>query len=316
MDEFDDRFAPLTEDERAAAQAGDDAAKDEGVCIMPVPADAPPVPDAYPKWGKPSGRWPYRDAAGRLLFEVWRFDPPDGKEFRPLSLGRDPSGRLAWHFKSVPAPRPLYGLDRLAANSDAPVVVCEGEKAADAAALIFPKSVCITSAGGCKAEATANFEPLAGRRVLIWQDADEPGEEYAGEVARILRALGCEVSLIDAEALASMVPYCGQREPVKGWDAANAAEEWRDLGALRKAAHELAKPFEAGPEFVSWARSKWTLRVSQPKLRNAVARTRRLKLFRSHRPLKSLALAAIRTGPVGASGCGGKIVMGAFILAT
>lgn len=37
------------------------------------------------------------------------------------------------------------------------------------------------------------------------------------------------------------------REPVKGWDAANAVEEWRDLGALRKAAHGLAKPFEAGP---------------------------------------------------------------------
>jgi hypothetical protein len=50
----------------------------------------------------------------------------------------------------------------------ASVVVCEGEKAADAAALIFPKSVCLTSAGGCKAEAKADFEPLAGRRVMIW----------------------------------------------------------------------------------------------------------------------------------------------------
>ena len=31
------------------------------------------------------GRWPYRDAAGRLLFEVWRFDPPDvRKKFPPL----------------------------------------------------------------------------------------------------------------------------------------------------------------------------------------------------------------------------------------
>jgi putative DNA primase/helicase len=75
MDEFDDRFEPLTESECAAAQAGDDAPKDEGECIMLVPANAPPMPSEHPKLGKPSGRWPYRDAAGRLLFEVWRFDP-------------------------------------------------------------------------------------------------------------------------------------------------------------------------------------------------------------------------------------------------
>jgi putative DNA primase/helicase len=247
MDEFDDRFEPLTESERAAAQAGDDAPKDDGECVMPVPSDAPPVPDAHPGLGKPSCRWPYRDAAGRLLFEVWRFDPVGKRKiFLPLSLWRDASGALRWLWKSVPAPRPLYGLDRLAAMPDAPVVVCEGEKTADAAALTFPKSACITSAGGCKAEAKANFEPLAGRRVLIWPDADEAGATYAASVAGILHALGCEVSIIDAVALASLAPGGGTREPVKGWDAANATEEWRDLGALRTAAHPARQAFRGG----------------------------------------------------------------------
>src|ERR1700730_10481919 len=92
MDEFDDRFEPLTESERAAAQAGDDAPKDDGECVMPVPSDAPPVPDAHPGLGKPSCRWPYRDAAGRLLFEVRRFDPVGKRKiFLPLSLWRDAS---------------------------------------------------------------------------------------------------------------------------------------------------------------------------------------------------------------------------------
>jgi hypothetical protein len=245
MDESDDRFEPLTESERAAAQAGDDAPKDDGECVMPVPSDAPPVPDAHPELGKPSCRWPYRDAAGRLLFEVWRFDPVGKRKiFLPLSLWRDPSGEMRWHSKAVPAPRPLYGLDRLAANPGAPVVICEGEKSADEAARVFPKSVCMTSSGGCKAEAKANFEPLAGRRVLIWPDADEAGATYAASVAGILHALGCEVSIIDAVALAGMAPDGGQREPVKGWDAADAAAEWKDLAVLRKAAHGLAKPFE------------------------------------------------------------------------
>jgi hypothetical protein len=146
MDDLDDdRFAPLTESELAAVPDFDDAAKDDGECNMPVPADAPAKPDIHPTLGKPSGRWPYRDADGALLFEAGRFDPAGVRKiFLPLSLWRDASGALCWFWKSVPAPRPLYGLDRLAANSDASVVVCEGEKAADAAARIFPKSPCMT----------------------------------------------------------------------------------------------------------------------------------------------------------------------------
>ena len=44
-----------------------------------------------------------------------------------------------------------------------------------------------------------------------------------------------------AVALASLRPDCGNREPEKGWDAADAAAEWENLDALRRAAHELAK---------------------------------------------------------------------------
>jgi hypothetical protein len=37
---------------------------------------------------KPSASWPYRDADGALLFEVWRFDPQGKrKEFVPLPFG-------------------------------------------------------------------------------------------------------------------------------------------------------------------------------------------------------------------------------------
>jgi hypothetical protein len=149
----------LTKSELAALPAIDDAANDKGECVTPVPADALAPPDAHPKLGKASARWTYLDAFGALLFEVWRFAPAgERKQFLPLSLWRDASGALRWLWKSVSAPRPLYGLDKLAANSDAPVVFCEGEKAADAAARIFPKSACMTSPGGCKAEEKANFE--------------------------------------------------------------------------------------------------------------------------------------------------------------
>jgi putative DNA primase/helicase len=40
----------------------------------------------------------------------------------------------------------------------------------------------------------------------------------------------------------------GSREPPPSWDAADAIAEGQDIAALRKAAHGLAKPFEAGPQ--------------------------------------------------------------------
>jgi putative DNA primase/helicase len=135
---------------------------------------------------------------------------------------------------------------RLAARSDAPVVICEGEKSADAAARVFPNCVCITSPGGSQAASKADWSPLEGRRVLVWPDADEPGAKYAATVAGNLHGLGCEVSIIDAMALASMAPDGGKHEPEKGWDAADAVAEWQDLAALRQAADGLAKAFVPG----------------------------------------------------------------------
>jgi putative DNA primase/helicase len=103
--------------------------QDAGECVMPVPSDAPPKPFVHPTLGRCSSRWDYASPGGQLLFQVYRFDlPGGGKEMRPLSLWGEPSGTLRWDWKAVPAPRPLYGLDQLAARPDAPVVIVEGEK--------------------------------------------------------------------------------------------------------------------------------------------------------------------------------------------
>ena len=42
---------------------------------------------------------------------------------------------------------------------------------------------------------------------------------------------------------------CGNRK--KKWDAADAAAEWSDLGALRRVAHGSAKAFDPGPRYQS-----------------------------------------------------------------
>src|SRR5690606_17122441 len=92
-----------------------------------------------------------------------------------------------WQQRAYPAPRPLYGLPRLAARPNAPIMLCEGEKACDAAHVALGTSwVCLTWAGGAAAVAKSDWTPLRGRRVTVWPDRDDPGRRAADEIRRIL----------------------------------------------------------------------------------------------------------------------------------
>jgi hypothetical protein len=241
------KFAPLSSAEVNAAKAmnGVGSPHDDGaVCLMPVPRDAPRAAD-------PRGAvatWQYNDASGQQLYRVHRFDDPSGKRFSWQTAWRLRGGVVVWRWKAPNGPRPIYGLDRLAARQDAPVVVAEGEKASDAAQRIFPELVAVTSPGGAEAPAKADWDVLAGRRVLLWPDADEPGARYVATVASRLQGLASEIKILDAKALASINPDGGEREPVEGWDAADAELEWKDKGELRRALKSLTRTYESTGE--------------------------------------------------------------------
>jgi putative DNA primase/helicase len=211
----DDMFAPLPGTVRPPKPA---APKVPWCPILPVPGDAPPAPSRHRRLGKPSRRWIYRNAVGELLGYVLRFDQPDGgKEILPVTYCENMATRAReWRFKAWPAPRPLYGLDRLAQRPAAPVLVCEGEKAADAAAELLPGHVAVTSPNGAHSAAKAGWRALAGRHVTLWPDNDDEGRTYAAAVARALRGIAASVKLASTPAGA----------PAK-WDAADAfAEGW------------------------------------------------------------------------------------------
>jgi hypothetical protein len=132
------------------------------------------------KHGKRSALWTYHNAQGEPVGVVVRWDGPNGKDIRPVSRHAD-----GWRIGAMPDPRPLYGLPDLAAARC--VVVCEGEKAADAArGLGFTAT---TSAGGAQAAAKTDWRPLAGKEVWIMPDNDTPGRNYAYTVAGILARL-------------------------------------------------------------------------------------------------------------------------------
>jgi uncharacterized protein (DUF927 family) len=180
-----------------------------GVCVMPIPADAPLPPVSHSRHGKPAKRWPYLAANGAVNFYHDRFEPKgERKQFSPLTLWRLPSGKLEWKFKAPPAPRPLCGLDRLAAHGDAPVLVVEGEKAMDAALGLLPNFLPVCWQGGAQAVDKADWTPLAGRRVILWPDADEPGKACMLKLAGILAQVGsASVQVVNLEKLAAVAGF-------------------------------------------------------------------------------------------------------------
>ena len=223
-------FRPLSKSELAAGLQ--EAMQEQASAARPVcpPDGAEPGEQAAARLlrREPDGLWRYVTAEGVTAFFVARMNKPDGKkDFRPISYFEGDG----WRTMGWPAPRPLYRLDEITAKADAQVVICEGEKAADAAARIFSDSIATTASGGANGAAQSDWALLAKRRVLIWPDHDAAGREYAKQVAGILAALDCTVSIIDAAALASLNPTGGARDPVEKWDAADAAAEWSDLQA-------------------------------------------------------------------------------------
>ncbi|MCL4683218.1 DUF927 domain-containing protein [Myxococcota bacterium] len=216
-------------------------------CVVPVPDTAP----APPKLRGEVGRWAYPDAERRLLGYVVRIEPGAGgrsKDYRPRTWCVAADGRAEWRLLSWPTPRPLYGLHALASRPDAPVIVAEGERSADAAARLLLDHVAVTSPGGVDGARHADWTALRGRHVTAWPDADEPGAKYAADVARLAREAGA--ASVRVVALPEGLP--------KGWDLADPVPDDVDVLELLRGAPEadaepasgVRRPFSLKPDGV------------------------------------------------------------------
>jgi putative DNA primase/helicase len=159
-----------------------------------------------------------------LLGYVLRFNLPDGgKEFLPATFCHNTAtAAREWRFKAWTAPRPLYGLDRLAQRPAAPVVIAEGEKAADAAAKLLPDHVVVTSPNGANGAGKADWSTLRGRDVIIWPDNDNDGRAYAGVVAKALRDIAKSIKVV-VSTPGTPDKWDAADAITEGWDHAKAA---------------------------------------------------------------------------------------------
>ena len=206
-----DPFAPLTGQPVPDADGSTDA-PDVGV-IMPVPSDAPATNHRHSTLGLPVVVDPYFGSDGQTLCYHVRYITKQGKQDRMVCYTDK-----GWRFTFPPKPRPLFGLDLLAARPQAPVLVAEGEKAAKAARILAPDYVGVSWIGGQHGVRHTDWGPLAGRDVLIWRDHDEAGYRAQVAIIRACRRAGVRrVRFIEMDGLAL---HLGRAVPAK-FDAAD-----------------------------------------------------------------------------------------------
>jgi putative DNA primase/helicase len=134
---------------------------------------------------EPVAIYDYRDDSGELVYQVLRYEPKAFRQRRP-----DGNGGWIWNLDGVR--RVPYRWPDLLQYPDATVFVCEGEKDADRVASL---DHCTTTVAGGKWTADC-VEPLAGRDVLILEDADEPGHKKAIAAATALHGQAKTIRIV------------------------------------------------------------------------------------------------------------------------
>jgi putative DNA primase/helicase len=193
------------------------------------------------KHGSLASSWDYFDSTGKRVGVILRWNKPDGKVIRPLSLV---DGR--WHIAAMKQPGPLYRLPEIAAFRQ--IYIVEGEKAADAAARIG--LLATTSSGGGNAASKTDWSPLAGKEIVILPDNDSPGRKYAEEVCRELSRLSPPPS-IKVVRLPGLPPGGDIFEFIASQDTTCATVIRQRISAIVESQEfRPATPLQSGPDLI------------------------------------------------------------------
>ena len=170
---------------------------------------------------KPQSLHHYTSAEGEWLYSRMRLNHPEKtKIIRPFY---QENGNFILGEPKFQGKKPLYQLPLI---KDADTVFwVEGEKKVD---VLVGLGLVATTSGGATSHDGADFEPLRGKRVVIWADFDDSGKVHAGAVKAILKGIHCEVISIDVESL---------NLPVKG-----DVVDWLQINPLATKENVLALP--------------------------------------------------------------------------
>ena len=149
-------------------------------------------------WRK-TGFYEYQDESGNPIYWRIRLDPPsnstENKWIRPFAYINS-----HWLLKEPDfnGKKLIYRLPDIIQNAHETVYVVEGEPCAEA---LKKLGLIATTSGSVSSVADADWDYLKNHKVIIWQDSDDAGLQYAQEVTKQLLAIDCSVLWIDVELL-------------------------------------------------------------------------------------------------------------------
>jgi hypothetical protein len=176
---------------------------------------------------KPAVHYAYRDATGRLLYEVVRMAPKGFFQRRPDKNSPDGWTNSMAGVKMVPYRLP----DLVSAPHKEPVYIPEGEKDADNMAALG--LVATTNAGGAGKWKDEYNEHLKGRHIIILEDNDPAGRDHVQKVAKSLEHVAASIKIVALPDL-----------PEKG-----DVSDWIQAGGNRKKLEQIVSetPYTKAP---------------------------------------------------------------------
>ena len=192
----------------------------------------PPMPGRTKGRSEITATYDYKDAAGKLLYQVCR---KSDKGF----VQRRPDGKGGWTWNLNNTPRVLYRLpELLKADPTAWIIVAEGEKDVDNLRAVGMTAV--TNSGGVgKWDRLSDDTALHGRRVVVLPDNDPQGRDHAAQVARALHGKAAEVRIVE-------LPGLPDKGDASDWFEQGGSRE-KLLALVDEAPAYVPPPMQSGP---------------------------------------------------------------------
>lgn len=228
----------------------------------PITFEVPP-PDSLPpfnyakiynrsteEWiamGAPVGTWCFRTPDGKPWYYEARYELTDKetgevkKEPRCWIYGSKEPMPPKWWLQHAPAPRPIYGLDKIAKANQ--VLIFEGARKAEYAHKILGIA-CSAWAGGANAVRHQDWSPLKDKNVVIVPDADDAGRYAAKNIAEHAHKVG-----------AASIHIINVDDMPKGWDICDRADWTRESlveflrGRKTAWAQEIVEQHDMPPDY-------------------------------------------------------------------
>jgi putative DNA primase/helicase len=165
--------------------------------------DNPPS-GIHPKHGKPEKLYVYKNTDSSYYMAVYRYKLAElnskNKHKKHFSQWHFDYNIKKWVAKKPPNGYLLYNLDQIQAHPNKKIVICEGEKSAEAVSELLSSSIYIGTCwpGGSKNQNidNTNLTPLANRDVILWPDNDDEGKQAMQHVAARIAHLAKTITTI------------------------------------------------------------------------------------------------------------------------